>query len=93
MDNQTEDLRNDDYVFDLNKQVSIKWIYGNETGYIYEITTNDGLSVNVTKTHPMKICKMARACTSKQNCFLVRFRDALSCACISSIKPSHLKSN
>eukprot|EP01084_Bolivina_argentea_P284022 486616_1 len=55
-----EDLIDGDYVYSptLNRLIKIKilFLYGEETGTMYEITTKGSLSVIVTETHPMKIC-------------------------------------
>jgi len=56
-----EELKDGDYVYSpaLGELVKIKvlFLYGEETGNMYEITTHDGFSVVVTETHPMKICR------------------------------------
>ena len=54
-----EELQSGEYVYNpfLKENMKIRrWIYGYETGIIYNVTTSDGLSVVVTETHPMIIC-------------------------------------
>merc|ERR1719336_2082259 len=54
-----EQLKNGDFVFHplWERQVRIKTvIYGDESGVMYKIHSNDSKSVVVTETHPMVLC-------------------------------------